>query len=260
MKKQVVIPILTLITSAALTACTSPQAAHDLGASLGASMPTSIKIEDTSSQVITVSSSQEVYVVPDIAQLVFCVSTKAATAQECQQLNSKSLDQVLEYLKSQGISEESIQTSDYNLEPNYDWNNGRTIIDYEMSARVTVSQIPIDQVGELITSTVKQGANRVESVSYLSSQYEQSYQEALKRAVDSAREKAQVLAEAGGCNLGPVIHINESMPDTSARAMQSYTNYSAARDMATAKEEDMAVMPGQLKIQAQITVDFAVAH
>lgn len=260
MKRQIFIPILALMTAAGLTACTSPQAAHNLGAALGDSMPSSFKIEDTSSQVITVSSSQEVYVTPDIARLVFSVNTEAATAQECQKLNSQSLDQVLGYLKSQGISEEFIQTSDYTLEPNYDWNSGRTIIGYQMSARVTVSQIPIDQVGSLITNTVEQGANRVESVSYLSSQYEESYQEALKKAVDSAREKAQVLAEAGGCSLGPVIHMSEYMPDTSVRARDSYANYNAPGSMVAAKAEDMAVMPGQLKIEAQITVDFAVEH
>lgn len=259
MKKQILIPTAVLAAASVLASCSSPQAAHNLGASLGSSFPSSFRIEDTSSQVITVSSSQEVYVVPDIAQLAFSVNTEAATAEECQQLNSQSLNQVLDYLKAQGIAEESIQTSNYSLEPKYDWNSGQTIIGYQMSVRVVVSQIPMEQVGTLITDTVNHGANRVESVSYLSSQYEASYQEALKKAVDSAREKAQVLADAGGCQVGHVIHMEEYMPDTSARAMDQYASYNSARKMAAA-EADMAVMPGQLKIEARVTVDFSVEH
>lgn len=252
LKSRILLTPLALAT--VLTACSSPAPA-----SPPVSFPAAIQVQNTDSQVITVSSSQEVYVTPDIAQLVFCVSTEARTAQECQQKNTESLNQVLEYLKSQGISEEWIQTSDYSLQPNYDWNNGRTIIGYEMSCRITVSEVPLDQAGALITNTVDQGANQVESVSYLSSKYDESYQEALKKAVEDARRKADVLAAASGCTAGAVVSMEESMPNTYLRSSGNEAKLEAAMDLAgSAARAPMDMMPGQLKVQAQVTVSFAV--
>ena len=116
MKKNLPITLLTLtplMASAVLTACSAPAPAAP-----PVSFPTAIQVQNADNQVITVSSSQEVYVTPDIAQLVFSVTTEAKTAEECQQKNTESLNQVLEYLKSQGVEEKWIQTSDYNLQPN----------------------------------------------------------------------------------------------------------------------------------------------
>ncbi len=256
MKKNLPITLLTLtplMVSAVLTACSAPAAPS-------VSFPTAIQVQNADNQVITVSSSQEVYVTPDIAQLVFSVTTEAKTAEECQQKNTESLNQVLEYLKSQGVEEKWIQTSDYNLQPNYDWNNGKTLIGYEMTTRITVSEIPLDQAGALISNTVKQGANQVESVSYLSSKFDESYQEALKKAVEDARQKADALAAASGCTAGAVVHIEEYMPNTYQRSFGPGARLNSAKSMAEDTADAMEIMPGQLKVQAQITVSFAVGY
>ena len=65
-----------------------------------------------------------------------------------------------------------------------------------MNTEITVSDIPIDQAGEILSQSVTAGVNQIESVTYFSSQYDENYQEALKGAVAMARSKAEAMAEA----------------------------------------------------------------
>lgn len=251
MKKHLTITLLAASMFAA-AACSSPAAAP-----AEITFPSSIQIEDSSNQVISVTSSEEVFVVPDMAELIFRISSEDKTADGCQQKNTEALDKVLEYLKAQGIADTSIQTSDYSLNPVYDWNSGRTITGYEMYTRITVSDIPLEKSGAFISGAVENGVNNIDSVSYFSSKYDDSYQEALQKAIASARTKAEAIAQAGGRTLDQMTHVEEYTPNTYARYSRQVTNYSA-KLAAESAAADMAVMPGQLSVEAQVTVEFAV--
>lgn len=239
--------ILAAISAIGLTACTQ--------GSTTAPIPDTIKVENVKDNVITVQSTEEVKVVPDMAELVFSVTTQAADAKACQEQNSKDLDNVISFLKGTGIAETSIQTSNYGLDPIYDWNSGRTITGYEMNTTITVSDIPIDQAGTLISSSVEAGINSISQVTYLSSKYDETYQQALKNAIASAKVKAEAIAEAGGCTLGPVVHVEEYNDNQIAR-YSTYKN-AAVEDMA-AGAASMSVEPGQLSVEARVTVEFEI--
>ena len=252
MKKHLIITILAA-GMLATAACSAPAAAPVSEINF----PSSIQVEDNSNHVISVTSSEKVFVVPDMAELIFRINSEDKTADGCQQKNTEALNKVLEYLKAQGIADTSIQTSDYNLNPVYDWNSGRSITGYEMYTRLTVSDIPLEDSGALISGAVENGVNTIDSVSYFSSKYDDSYQEALQKAVASARAKAEVLAQAGGRTLGQMVHIEEYTPNTYARYSRQVTNATAALETKAAAA-DMAVMPGQISVEAQVTVEFAV--
>ena len=53
-----------------------------------------------------------------------------------------------------------MQTSSYGLDPIYDWNSStQEITGYEMRTSLTVSDVPIDQAGEMISKAVEAGVN-----------------------------------------------------------------------------------------------------
>lgn len=216
--------------------------------------PNIIKIENAESSVITVQAAEEVKVVPDMAEIIFAIATQAEDAKSCQEQNAKDLENVISFLKNAGIVETSIQTSNYGLEPVYDWNNNRAIIRYEMKTDITVSDIPIDQTGELLSASVDAGINTIQNVSYLSSQYDESYQQALKGAIEAAKIKAGAIAEASGRILGPVVSVEEHNDYQQVR----YTGYRNAAPGAVNESAAMAVEPGQVTISAQVTVNFEI--
>lgn len=238
--------LLAAVTAATMTAC----------AQTPASIPASITMENQGEHTILVQSSEKVSVVPDIAEIQFSVTTQAADPKACQEQNSRDLEQVITFLKNSGLKEESIQTSSYGLNPTYDWNSGQNITGYEMSASITVSDVPMDQVSVLLTSSVEAGINSISQVAYLSSQYDAAYEEALTKAVESARKKASAIAAASEKTLGNVINVEEYNPDTEAR----YTGYDAGAgdEVLASKQVSMGVEPGQIGIEARIAVTFEI--
>lgn len=210
-----------------------------------------IQVESVDGQVISVNSREQVKVVPDMAEIVYAVTTQNQDAAACQKENGEKVSQLVETLKGLGVEEKSIQTSDFYMNPRY--RNG-TITGYESTTEVRVSDIKLEQTGEIMSNSVDSGVNQIRSVSFLSSQYDESYQEALKLAMASAREKAEALAEAGGCTLGPVVSVSEYSANDSMR-YDSRVMMAAGTEAAVA---DMAVMPGEIEIEANITVEYAI--
>ena len=241
--------ILAAVSAIGLTACTQGSAS--------APIPDTIKVENVKDNVITVQSSEEVKVVPDMAELVFSVTTQAEDAKACQEQNSRDLANVISFLKGSGIAETSIQKSNSGIDPIYDWNSGRTITGYEMNTTITVSDVLIDQTGSLISSSVEAGINSISQVTYLSSKYDETYQQALKNAIASAKVKAEAIAEAGGCTLGPVVHVQEYNDNQTAR-YSSYRNAATEKEDMAAGAAAMNAEPGQLSVQAQVTVEFEI--
>nr|WP_314463595.1 SIMPL domain-containing protein [uncultured Clostridium sp.] len=205
---------------------------------------------------IQVQSQEEVKVVPDKAEVSFAVSSQAADPKSVQDLNSTDVNKVISFLKSSGIDEKSIQTSNFGLQPIYDWDNGQKITGYEMRTGIVVSDIPMDQVGTLLTSSIDAGINNIDRISYLSSKYDESYQEALKKAVESSKVKAEAMAAASGKSLGEVTNVQE----ISSYNENRYTTYAA--DTATGSLEagakQIAIEPGQISITAQVTVTYSI--
>lgn len=213
---------------------------------------------DTSGQqTVTVNSIGSVTVVPDIAEIILSVQSEAADAAACQQDNITKVDQVTARLKELGVDEASIQTTGYYMNPRYDWsNNTQTLIGYETITTLTVSDLPINQTGDILSQAVDAGANQIQSISYLSSQYDAAYQEALSIAAADAQAKAQAMAEAAGLELG----ILSDMQETSGYSEARYSD-NAAREMLSSKEaaadiSPVTIMPGELEVKASVMVEF----
>ena len=244
---------LCLAAAAGLAGCGAAPAAGSVN------VPSAIEVANVEDQVISVTASEKVKVTPDIAELNLSVSSQEADAESCQTANSQAVNQVTEALKAQGIQESSIQTSNYNLYPIYNWENGQTITGYTMETMITVSDVAIDTVGDVLTAAVNAGVNNIQSVNYMSSQYDESYQQALEMAVQSAYEKANAMATAGGCSLGEIVKIEERSTDSAARytaiSNMSMEDSSAEAPAAVA---GAAVMPGQVSVEANILVEYAV--
>lgn len=209
---------------------------------------------------VTVSGKGSVYAAPDRAELRFGIRTQAETAAEAQERNSRSVGSVISALKKSGIKEESIQTTWYDVSPQYDWNtgNGDTIIGYNVSSSLSVKNVNIEEAGALITACTKAGANEFNGISYSCTNYNELYGEALQKAVEASREKAGLLAKAAGRSLGSVAAITEGYQDTTyalnAKAMGSMDGAGAVTEAGS----DAALMPGQAEITAAVTVTYVL--
>ena len=214
----------------------------------------------SSQDTVTVSARGSTRAVPDRAELGFGIRTQADTAEEAQKANSKNVDAVVKVLKKNGIKEENIQTTMYDVSPQYDWNtgDGSNIIGYSAFSNLSVKDVVIDEAGKLITACTNAGANEFNGISYSSTQYDALYAEALKKAVAAAQSKASVLADAAGRKLGDVKIITEGYQDmtfaNTSEKVYAAGGMGAAEDSASAAN----ILPGQAEITANVTVTYTL--
>lgn len=262
--KEFLCILLSIFMLCTLTACQSDTEV------LSAEIPAEVSTAETFSHTqntpaetlrsLTVNSSETVCVVPDIAQIVYAVRTEAKSASDCRSQNAESVSQVIELLKSLGVDETSIQTSDYYMHPIYNYsNNTSKVVGYEATTSLTVSDLPIGDLDTILSESVLNGINTIQSITYMSSTYDQSYQEALTRAVETAYTKAQVLATASGCTIGNVVMLQETSGYSEARYTDTarsnlMNSYAAAKEEAL--EDAASIMPGEISVKASVIVEY----
>ena len=204
---------------------------------------------------VTVISDHGVKVVPDIAEISFGVQTFMPTAKEAQAQNAQEVNQVLDALKAKKVEEKDIRTTGYDLYPRYD-NNGEAITGYTMATNLVISNQSVDAIGELVSACVDAGANQMYGITYTCSGYNEAYAEALGNATKAAKIKAEAIAKAAGKQLGDIIEIREGYQNTALRS--TYQSISAKGEMEEAVMDIASVMPGEVDVQAAVTVTYAM--
>lgn len=262
---------LALVFPVLFTACGSASGNNAAGAADREAVPKTVSaapadgmnISSSVSErnVISVNSSETVTIVPDIAEIVYAVRTEAKDAASCQQKNTEDTAKVIELLKSLGVEEASIQTSDYYMYPIYNYSgNTQRITGYEASTSLTVSGIPIDGLENILAQSVEAGINNIQSITYMSSKYDEGYSNALKLAMEFAKAKAEALAEAGGCSLGNVVGVRENSNYSEARYTDNAlsSKMRSTESLAAGVEDNSSIMPGEVSVEVNITVEYLI--
>ena len=158
-------------------------------------------------KTITVTGSGSVTTVPDRATFGFTIETRAKTATAALAQNSTDATAVIAALKAAGVTSANIQTSQVSLMPQSS-QDGTTIVGYIASNSVTV-KTGLGSAGKIVDAAVGAGANGVSGPNLDVSDQSTLYRDALHKAVDDAKLKAQSLADAAGLSLGGTVAISE---------------------------------------------------
>jgi uncharacterized protein YggE len=151
---------------------------------------------------------------PDIAEVMLGVSHEAATVAEARERAAQAMTAMLDALKSNGVDEKDIQTTQFNIEPQYDYEDGRQRLrGYRVTNIVSAKIRDIDATGDVIDAAVTAGgdAAQVQGLRFTIDDPSELENEARRLAMQNAREKAEVLADAGGVELGDVVSVSESV-------------------------------------------------
>lgn len=255
MKKQfATIAAAALTGMLALGGCGQAQSAAGQAVAM-APGTTTVYLNDSEPETITVTSTASLAVEPDMAEISLGVVTRAETAADAQAQNTEKVNEVVETLKGMGVAETSVQTTEFYIYPEYDYGAGEErLIGYSATTYLKVGDLPIDKAGNVITECVKAGINNVNSLRYFSSAYDETYQKALEQALADARVKAEGLAAAAGAELTDPPTITEGYQDMSYRydSMNSIEMEKAAADEA----DGITLNGGTLDVTARVTVTY----
>ena len=163
---------------------------------------------------VTATGSATVTLTPDMATFSVGVNTQDTTVASAQDVNSATIQAVLDSLKNAGVAPEDLQTANYSIYPVYDYQTGKlgdqqTLTGYTVSNTVTVTVRKLDQLSTLLDAAVTAGANESYGITFSSTQSPAAYDQALQAAVQDAIRKAGLMAQSLGSNIGAVLTIRE---------------------------------------------------
>ena len=180
---------------------------------LGCTDETTVLPSEREAPGITVSGSGTVSGEPDVALVSLGVDAQADSVGEAREEAANAMDAMLDALKEGGVADEDLQTTRFSVQPVYDFSNNRQeLIGFTVSNIVIAKVRSIDDTGDLIDAAIEAGGDlaRVESLTFTIDDPSTLEEDARRMAMDDARAKAAVLAEAGGIELGNPIAISET--------------------------------------------------
>ena len=169
---------------------------------------TASSIKDNDQSITTTGSAKQV-IVSDLGILHGMITVQAASPKEAYQQLQVEKPIVLNYLKSKGFSEDSIEFQTSNTYPNYLYNqNGQQIgvSSYTTSQSISVSSTDVNKVKEVsldISSLIEQGVNfMVNMPEYYYTKLGDIKIEIQAEAAKDAMTRGERIAAATGRKLG----------------------------------------------------------
>jgi uncharacterized protein len=204
---------------------------------------------------IIVIGEGSVGVAPDYAQIRSGVTTRAKTAREATDANSKLMAALTAALLSAGVEQKDIQTSRFSVQPVYASpapNTEPRLTGFSVSNQVGVTVRQIDKVGEILDRLIAAGATDAGNVEFLHSDSSKTLDRAREAAMADARRKADLYAHAAGLSLGGVAWITE---DASYAPLMPKVAM-----MRTAAPAPVPISAGEDTLQVRITVGYDIAR
>ncbi|MHC1782943.1 MAG: SIMPL domain-containing protein [Anaerolineaceae bacterium] len=195
MKKSVIALAAIMVLTTVLSACTT--------AALPAAAAPTLRTINVSGQGLT-------YITPDVAYVYIGVHSQSESVADALKDNNSQATAVTEALKEMGVDAKDIQTTNFNVYPmqTYGQQGEVTGTTYSVDNTVYVTVRKLDQLGKLLDTVVKSGANSINGVTFDVVEKEEALAAARKLAIENARKQAEEIASVTGVTLGDLVSIN----------------------------------------------------
>jgi len=208
----------------------------------------------------SVTGSGVVYAKADIANLEVGLRTGAKkTAAEATADSTKKMNEIMIELTKLGIEERDIKTSNYNLNPVYNYTNdkGQELIGYEVTQNVSLKIRDLSKIGDVIAKTTEKGANQIGNINFTIDDEFELKNEARELAIEKAKEKAILIAEQSGMKLGDIKGVFENYNEY--QPVMAYSN--AKLEMGMGGAADLAapsIQAGQNEVRVEVTLMYEI--
>lgn len=166
--------------------------------------------ENSGARTISVNGTAQVTLKPDIAWVSLGTLTQDVSAEAARKANNTLMAKVYDALKAQGVDlDKDVKTTAYSINPRYE-ENGTKITGYNINNTIRVKVRDLDKLGSILETATQAGANTSGGLYFDVENREGAYNQALEKAIENARLRAQTLAKSAGAVLGPVVSASES--------------------------------------------------
>ena len=205
-------------------------------------------------RTISISATGHAYAEPDMASINTGVITEAEVAKDALAANTGAMNKVIETLQAAGLEPRDIQTTDFSIQPKYQYNQDNSppkLVGYTVSNQVSIRVRNLKKLGVILDAVVQSGSNQINGIQFDVSSAPALRDTARKQAVENARKMAAIYAEAAGVKLGPVLKIEEAQ--AYAGQLPNYRLQAASADAAP-----VPIAAGQQAIEVQVNIVWAL--
>ena len=218
------------------------------------------------SNTISVSGYGEAFGAADIATFSFSVVSEKATVAAAQTDATAKINATTEYLKGAGVAEKDIQTTDYSVNPQYDYvtqacapgvycPGGKQVLrGYQVRQTTTVKVRDTAKAGDLLAGVGGKGATEVSGLQFTFDDPNKLQNDARSKAIADAKQKADELAKELGVSLVRVVSFNEN--GTTPGPLYY------AKDMAVSAQGSAPAAPeisvGQNKVTSNVSITYEI--
>jgi uncharacterized protein YggE len=210
---------------------------------------------DTPARTITVVGEGKVTTKPDVAQANIGVQVIGADPKQATSDAAALMEKLMEALKAQGVAENDIQTSYYNLWVDRPYNpDGSQSAEaiYRVNNNVQVTIRDLSKVTTILGAAIEAGANTIDSVTFNLADSSTLRSEARQKAVADAKIKAEELATLNEVQVGDVVSVSEVVVNVPFFAAN--VGYAAEGLGGGAGP----IVPGEVEVSVQLQVTYAI--
>jgi hypothetical protein len=205
---------------------------------------------------VTTSGQASVRLAPDRAWVTVGVEARAEKPQEAQKQAAEVMRRIQMQLEAIGIPADAIRTVSFNLQADWDYsNNRRNLRGYIVSNLVEVKVDDLARVADVLDRSIASGGNTIHGVRWDLQNRDKAERDALRQAVEDAKQRAEVAVAAAGAKLGPVMRINEQRYDQPRQTIDAVMMRQSA---AAAPAPETPISPGEIEIRSTVTVSFSI--
>jgi uncharacterized protein len=192
----------------------------------------------------------------DRAWLRISTEARDPIAANARKRNAEAMTTLQATLKNTGVPSDAVRTAALSVSPEFDYNNGRsTLRGYVARNEIEVRVDNLDRLADVIDAVhaPKTIAISVNGPRFDLKDERTARNEALRLAVEDAISRAQAIAAGAKRSLGAILRIDESgsgarPPPPMPMMMRVQTG--------SAPEPSTPVTPGEIEVQAQVSVTF----
>lgn len=180
---------------------------------------------------------------------------------QIQESVNNSINMAIESLKDLGIDESNIRTSNYNVNPLYDWESNE-IQNYSSDVNMVVDIENIEEdsdiIGEVIRLAAEAGLNQVRNINYEISNREEIIEELRIEAVRVATDKKDNLSDETGFELGGITNINYGGSGYINYNLDSFSQQRSIGSVSESADFDVNIQTGEDELSVTANVSFEI--
>lgn len=221
-----------------------------------------IVLQEEKPSISTVGSAEK-EIPSDESRISLAVENTNSNANTARKNNADKMNSIIEVLKQAGLTDDNITTSNFQITPNYDYENSNydRIISYTALNKIELKTSANANISQFIDLAVNNGANRVENIDFVISKktLDENSLELLKEAYRDAKQKAQILAIEGNFTISGVKKIDTSSGGGYSPPTYFYDNY-AADSAEKTPSPSTQIIPQKNKVSVSLPVVFYIEN